>query len=173
MRSGVSLTMQAAKRATLGSVAICAATTVHHIYGAYIYHTLWRFHAAVISALATALIAASLLLLRKHSDDAIGSVASWTFMTVTFFVPLLGFGVFEGVYNHALKVALYFAHTSPVLMARLFPPSTYEMPNDAFFEVTGVMQVIPGVVTGYYLYRFVQNRNEPPEVAYDSQIYAD
>jgi hypothetical protein len=47
------------------------------------------------------------------------------------------------------------------------------MPNDAFFEVTGVMQVIPGFVTGYYLYRFVQDRNKPPDATYDSQIYAD
>ena len=173
MKSRVSLTMQAATRATLGSIGICAVTTVHHVYGAYIYHTPWRFHAAVISALATALIVASLLLLRKHSNDGIGVVASWTFMTVTFLVPLLGFGVFEGVYNHALKVALYFAHASPVLMAGLFPPPTYEMPNNAFFEVTGVMQVIPGFVTGYYLYRFVQDRKKPTDATYDSQAYSE
>ncbi len=131
------------------------------------------FIPAVISALATALIVASLLLLRKHPNDGIGEVASWTFMTVTFLVPLLGFGVFEGVYNHALKVALYFAHASPVLMAGLFPPQTYEMPNNAFLEVTGVMQVIPGFVTGYYLHRFVQDRKKPTDATYDSQAYSE
>jgi hypothetical protein len=169
----VPLTIQAAKRATLGSMGICAVTTVHHVYGAYIYNTPWRLHAAVISALATALIAVSLRLLRRRSNDGIGVVASWTFMTITFLVPFLGFGVFEGVYNHALKIALYFAHTSPVLMARLFPPPTYEMPNDAFFEITGVMQVIPGFVTGYYLYRFVQVPKKPTEATCDSQVYAE
>ena len=80
---------------------------MHHAYGAYIYDTRWRLHTAVISALATALIAASLRLLRKHVNDGIGVVASWTFIALTFVVPLLGFGVFEGVYNHALKNALY------------------------------------------------------------------
>jgi hypothetical protein len=173
MKSRVPLTIQAAKRATLGSMGICAVTTVHHVYGAYIYNTPWRLHAAVISALATALIAVSLRLLRRRSNDGIGVVASWTFMTITFLVPFLGFGVFEGVYNHALKIALYFAHTSPVLMARLFPPPTYEMPNDAFFEITGVMQVIPGFVTGYYLYRFVQGPKKPTEATCDSQVYAE
>jgi hypothetical protein len=128
VRNGVSLKMQAAKRATLGSVAICAVTTVHHVYGAHIYHTPWRFHAAVISALATTLIAAPFLLLRRYSNDGIGVLASWTFMTVTFFVPVLGFGVFEGVYNHVLKVALYSVRTSPVLMARLFPRQPTKCP---------------------------------------------
>ena len=130
-------------------------------------------HAALISALAVALIVVSLRLLRRHANNRIGAVASWTFMTVTFLVPFLGFGLFEGVYNHALKLALYFAHTSPALMARLFPPPTYEMPNDAFFEVTGVMQVIPGFVTGYYLYRFVQGPKRRTEVSSDSELYAE
>ena len=83
-----------------------------------------------------------------------GAIAFWTFTLVTFLVPFLGFGVFEGAYNHALKIALYFAHASPPLMARLYPAPTYEMPNDAFFEITGVAQVIPGFLTGYYLYLF-------------------
>ena len=173
MKSRAPRTIEAAKRATLASLGICAVTTVHHVYGAYLYNTPWRLHAALISTLATALIAVCLRLLRRHANNRIGVAASCTFVTVTFLVPFLGFGLFEGVYNHALKIALYFAHTSPVLMARLFPPPTYEMPNDAFFEVTGVMQVIPGIVTGYYLYRFVQGPKKRTEVTNDSQVYAE
>jgi hypothetical protein len=45
-------------------------------------------------------------------------------------------------------------------MRRLFPPPTYEMPNNAFFEVTGVLQIAPGIVTGYYLYRFLSERRK-------------
>jgi hypothetical protein len=150
--------LRAAKRATLGTVAICVVTTVHHVYGAYIYNTPWRVHAAVVSGLATALIAVSLWLLRNRSGDAIGAVASWTFLVVTLLVPFLGFGVFEGAYNHALKDVLYCAHVSPGLMTALFPPPTYEMPNDLFFEVTGVMHVVPGFFTGYWLYRFLRER---------------
>jgi hypothetical protein len=151
----------AAKRATLGAVAIFLVTTMHHVYGAYLYHTPWRTHAAAVSGIATALIAASLGLLRNHSDDAVGAVAPWAFVVVVFLVPFLGFGVYEGVYNHALKDALYFAHASPGTMTRLFPPPIYEMPNNAFFEVTGVMQVVPGFMTGYYLYGFVRDWQKP------------
>jgi hypothetical protein len=46
-------------------------------------------------------------------------------------------------------------------MMRLFPPPAYEMPNNGFFEITGVIQVIPGFMTGYYLYRFVQEQRKP------------
>ena len=31
-------------------------------------------------------------------------------------------------------------------MNRLFPPPTYEMPSDVFFEVTGVLQFLAAVV---------------------------
>jgi len=159
------LRVEAATRATFGSIGVCAVTTVHHVYGAYIYNTPWRLHAALISTLATALIAVCLRLLRTQANNRIGAVASWTFMTVTFLVPFLGFGLFEGIYNHALKIALHFGHISPALMAHLFPPPTYEMPNNAFFEVTGVMQVIPGFVAGYYLYRFLQIHKREPKLA--------
>ena len=172
MTSRAPLRIEAAKRAVFGSMALSAVTTVHHVYGAYIYRTPWRLHAVIISALATALIAVCLRLLRRHPNNRIGVVVSWAFITVTFLVPFLGFGLFEGAYNHALKIALYFAHTSPVLMARQFPPPTYEMPNDAFFELTGVMQVIPGLVTGYYLYRYVEGSQEQTKLTSDSREYA-
>ncbi len=151
---GSESTLRAAKRAVLGAIAIFVVTTVHHVYGAYLYNTPWRLHAAVISGLATALISASLWLFRRHPGDAVGVVTYWVFIVVTLLVPFLCFGVFEGAYNHALKDALYFAHASPELMTRMFPPPTYELPNNAFFEVTGVMHVIPGFMTGYYIYRF-------------------
>jgi hypothetical protein len=154
-------TLRAAKRATLSAAAIFAVTTVHHVYGAHIYNTPWRVHAAVVGGLATALIATSLWLLRRHS----GVVAFWTFILVTLLVPFLAFGVFEGAYNHVLKDALYFAHSSPRLMMRLFPPPAYEMPNNAFFEITGVIQVIPGFMTGYYLYLFVRDRQKARDSA--------
>jgi hypothetical protein len=92
MKCSAPLRIEAAKRATFGSIGVCAVTTVHHVYGAYIYNTPWRLHAALISTLATALIAVCLRLLRRQTNNRIGAVASWTFMTVTFLVPFLGFG---------------------------------------------------------------------------------
>src|SRR3569833_2277033 len=144
MNSGYLPTLRAAKGATLGSVAVFVVTTIHHVYGAYIYNTPWRVHAAIVGGLATALIAASARLLRQPSSGGFGASASAVFIAITFLVPFLGFGVFEGVYNHVLKVGLYFASVSPTLMTTLFPPPTNEMPNNAFFEITGMLQFIPG-----------------------------
>ena len=172
MKSRSSLALRAANNAVFGAAAIFAVTTIHHLYGASIYHTPWRIHAAIISGLATAVIGASVSLLRGHLDDALGAAASCVFVVATFLVPFLGFGVFEGGYNHLLKVALYFGHASPSLMKSLFPPPTYEMPNDAFFEITGVLQVIPGFITCYYLCRFVRDMYKNEETGPDTRVSA-
>lgn len=152
--------LRSAKRATFAAIAIFVVTTVHHVYGAYIYKTPWRVHAAFISGLATALIGASLWLFRRYSRGVIGAVASWAFIALTFLVPFFGFGVFEGAYNHGLKDALYFTYVSPRLIGHLFPPPAYEMPSDVFFETTGLMHIIPGLLTGFYLYRFMRERQK-------------
>jgi hypothetical protein len=43
-------------------------------------------------------------------------------------------------------------------MNLLFPPPTYELPNDIFFEATGVMQAVLGSITAWLLYRLVRSR---------------
>src|SRR5712691_3534143 len=43
------------------------------------------------------------------------------------------------------------------MMRRLFPPPTYEPPNDVFSEVTGLLQVVPAAVTAYFLYRLFRS----------------
>jgi hypothetical protein len=149
---------RAGNRATLGATALFLLTTVHHAYGAYIYDTPWRLHAAIVSGLATGLIAGSLFLFRRRPGDTIGAISRWVFIVVTLLVPILLFGIFEGAYNHVLKDALYFGGASPNVMRRLFPPPTYELPNNVFFEVTGVLQVVPAVFTAYFLYRFVRKQ---------------
>lgn len=132
-------------------------TTVHHVYGAYVYQTPWRLHVAFISGFAAAVIVGSLLVLRSHSDDAARRIAFWALVGVTLVIPVAAIGLFEGGYNHVLKDALYLAGSSTSLMIRMFPPPMYELPNNAFFEITGAMQVVPASVTGWFLYRLVRS----------------
>jgi hypothetical protein len=133
------------------ALAILLLTTVHHVYGAYIYSTPWRYHVAIVSTLTAAILFASLRMLRRQTGRIIRKIAFWTFAVVTLAIPVITIGIFEGGYNHAVKDVLYFTGASPELMQRLFPPPTYEMPNDAFFEITGVLQLVPAVMTGWYL----------------------
>jgi hypothetical protein len=43
-------------------------------------------------------------------------------------------------------------------LVRLFPPPKYELPNDAFFEITGVLQVVPAALAAAKLYRLARSR---------------
>jgi hypothetical protein len=93
---------------------------------------------------------------RRLQASPANAGARWVFVLTTLAVPVLGFGAFEGFYNHVIKDLLFFHGASVELMVRLFPPPTYEMPNNVFFEATGVAQVIPAAAAVWYLVRFVK-----------------
>lgn len=144
--------------ALVAAAALTVVTSIHHVYGAIRYETPARYHAAVIAvaALVAMVVARRLSLSRPGSVS--GRTASWIFIAVSATVFLLLFGVAEGLYNHTVKNILYFAGTPMARMRALFPAPTYEMPNDLFFEVTGVLQVLPGATVAYYLRRLLRSR---------------
>jgi hypothetical protein len=150
--------LRSANRATVAATAVLLLTTVHHLYGARVYRTPWRRHAAIVSTLASVLIGGSLSLLRRHGTDTTGKLAFWAFTGANLAFPIVGFGLFEGGYNHLVKDVLYFSGASPTVMRRLYPPPRYELPDNVFFEVTGVLQVVPAAVTAYHLYHLVRPR---------------
>jgi hypothetical protein len=76
------------------------------------------------------------------------------------------FGLFEGLYNHVVKDVLYFGGATTGLMMRLFPPPTYEMPNDMFFELTGILQVVPAAFAAWYLHRMMNRRGKSPRMLF-------
>ena len=119
---------------------------------------LWRLDAVFLSVFAAAAIIGSLVVTQRNADETVREIAFWVFTVVVLVVPVALIGLFEGAYNHALKNALYFAGTSSTLMNRLFPPPTYELPNDVFFEATGVMQAVLGSITAGLFYRLVWSR---------------
>jgi peroxiredoxin len=61
-------------------------------------------------------------------------------------LPVAGIGFYEGGYNHVLKNLVYFAFGRAQAVA-IFPAPTYEMPNDLFFELTGVAQFPLSIMT--------------------------
>ncbi len=145
-------------RVTGNAYAVLLLTSVHHVYGAYAYNTPWRLHMVVISALTAAGIAGLLAVLRRHSNDRLGAIVFWAYVAVTLAIPVGPIGIYEGLYNHGAKNVLYFSGTPTDTMLRLFPPPTYELPNDLFFEVTGVLQIVPAIAAGYYLFRLLRRR---------------
>jgi hypothetical protein len=132
-------------------------TSIHHAYGAYIYTSPWRLHVVALAAAAATAIAASALVFRKREASSAGTIAFLILCAVTLAVPFGMIGFFEGGYNHVLKDLLYFAGAPREQMQRLFPGPAYEMPDSAFFELTGVAQLLPAVVGTGHLYRFVRD----------------
>lgn len=136
-----------------------ALTSVHHAYGAFVYGTPWRLHAALIGAVAAPLMLAALAALRRrdrlHEPD---TFAFWSFVLLVFFLPVAAIGIFEGAYNHVAKNLIYFSGAPAALMHALYPPGLYELPDDVFFEATGVLQTFPALIAGWHLARLIGAR---------------
>jgi hypothetical protein len=65
----------------------------------------------------------------------------------------------EGGYGHLLKNTLYYLDFNAETMHKLFPPEFgetrfFEVPNDIFFEISGILQFIIGLDTLFYLAKF-------------------
>jgi hypothetical protein len=133
-------------------------TMVHHAYGAFAFGTPWRLHVAVIVVPVAAAIASARYLYRRNPRGRIGALASWTMIGLTVIVPVAFFGGFEGLYNHVMKNAFYFADASPRVLNLLFPTAAYEPPRDVFFEITGVLHVVPAGLAGVSLWRLFRSR---------------
>jgi len=149
---------RAERSALLAAISVAVATSIHHAYGAIVYHTPWRLDAVVISALTVAVMLAALKLSRAVANATLRRVAWWTFWGVNAVVFVLLLGAFEGLYNHALKDLLYFGGAPFALMRALFPAPRYELPNNWFFEVTGVFQVVVAAISAIQLARLLPHR---------------
>jgi hypothetical protein len=128
-------------KVSLYSHVLMALTTIHHIYGAIIYNTPWRLHVLMISI---PVIVVTALLNRLLAGQEYNRT-SFLFLLycAIILVPSIGLiGFFEGIYNHALKDLLYFAGASREKLLQLFPPPKYRMPDDFWFEFTGVLQAV-------------------------------
>lgn len=150
-------TVQQAIRAGAIASALMLLTTIHHFYGAAIYSTPWRRHVAIPSLLTILIIAGALLVFYRSPRTRGGLIALWTSVAVIALFPVATIGLYEGLYNHLLKDLLYFGGAPHTLLTRLFPPPTYEMPNDLFFEVTGVLQAFVGWFVARDTYRLARS----------------
>lgn len=132
------------------STALMILTSIHHIYGAIIYETPWRLHVIVLSVpviLATWLLKYFI----TTSSSRINMILFWLLLVVTL-VPSIGMiGVYEGIYNHLVKNIMFFSGASKETLVKFFPPPTYELPNDFWFELTGIAQGILALpLFGYF-----------------------
>src|SRR3712207_819041 len=77
-------------------------TSLHHIYGALLYHTPWRLHVLLISIpviLLTLLLQAFL----SKRESSYKNVVVWINLGIILVASIGSIGLFEGGYNHLLK----------------------------------------------------------------------
>ncbi|MCV0394733.1 MAG: hypothetical protein K5872_00835 [Rhizobiaceae bacterium] len=135
------------RRANAAALALLALTAVHHVYGAVAFETPWRLH--VLALVLPAAIAIFLALRAGMAMEGRSTGRRWTVVgaLLILVVPVALIGFYEGGYNHLVKNLAYFLGGEARALA-LFPPPTYEMPRDVFFEVTGIAQFPLSIVTG-------------------------
>lgn len=133
-------------------VAEAGAAVAHHVYGGLHYRTPERLWMALGFLVA---IAVTLGLLSYYSKRGRGA-ALMAAMVLIVSLWILSLGLFEGGYNHAYKCLLYFGGVTrqrvvglhPVLMTRdfIYPP------DNAIFELTGVLQLLTAGVVAALTY---------------------
>jgi len=147
------------RKVTLYSVIIMSLTSVHHAYGAAIYNTPWRLHVLFLSmpGIIITLIINRLLNNKPFSHKSYALRVYWI---ITLLAPILLIGIFEGIYNHILKNILFFSGFAANIMQRLFPSGTYEMPDNLFFEITGMLQGILAIPLTTHFIKLTQLINK-------------
>lgn len=110
-------------------------TMLHHAYGAVVFDTPWRMHVVPI-----ALIAAILLLALGRARSA---VPRFLLITVTAVAAIGWIGLFEGMYNHALRLSVFALAGNGAFYRALFGGGAYQAPSDVLFELTGLLQILP------------------------------
>lgn len=139
-------------------MAVLVLTCVHHAYGAMIYDAAFRSHVVLVAIPLAGLIASLLYASsRLRAPKAIRLAGGLAVLLIVLFL-VLALGIYEGGYNHLVKNVLYFvAGDHRELMQVLFPAPLYEMPNDAVFEVTGVLQLPVALLAGHDAMRLARD----------------
>jgi hypothetical protein len=142
--------------ASVGVVVAGMVSSGHHWYGAIVYDTPWRLVVSLWIPAFVVVVVSALYLYYENADQVIGNVSLWVvlFAGVVF---QTGFTMFECVYSHVLKVALFYGGASPTLLERLFPAPAYHLPDNILFELTGILQLV-GLWAAWLAYRVFRSR---------------
>jgi ABC-type proline/glycine betaine transport system permease subunit len=144
------------QKVTLFSVLLMILTSIHHVYGAIAYSTPWRLHVLFFSV--------PVIILTLVLDRLLASTRNnhWVFRlywVLTLVASIIVIGLFEGLYNHVLKNILFVIRFPENDMEKLYPHGIYEMPDNLFFEITGILQGVIAIVLIAYFIRLIRNRH--------------
>ncbi len=131
-------------KAGLSAIALLTLTSIHHVYGAYIYTTPWRLHILYAAIPVGLIILAAMRLLGRAQNARWRRLLAIAMSVVILTFPVAMIGMFEGGYNHVVK-NIVFLGAGDVLAQSMFPPPDYQGPDDLIFELTGLAQFPVGI----------------------------
>jgi hypothetical protein len=131
-------------------ISVMVLTIIHHVYGAIIYDTPFRLHITwfALPVLAAMILTYKCYVIRRKTLS--GRIALWLFLLITLLIAIGTFGFVEGGFNHLVKNILFFSGVERSVLELIYPSPEYELPNDFWFESTGILQFFFG------LYGFIQ-----------------
>lgn len=146
--------MKSLQRTTLFTSLLLLLTMLHHAYGAFVYNTPWRLHVVFIATPVLLLV----LLLQQYYLHTTRYYKMWLalYALVVLAFPLIGIGLFEGVYNHLCKNIVWLLSGPGAFYNRLFPSPMYERPDNLVFELTGLLQAFMFFPLLVYYGRFMK-----------------
>ena len=130
-------------------------SSLHHWYGAIAYNTPWRVGVSYWIMGLIFVVYSMLYLYWKHADKFAGKIAMWIFFLFAVIFQT-GFILFECVYSHILKNIFYFSGMSQSTLERLYPVPAYHLPDNLFFELTGLLQLV-GFMAVWFAYRIFKD----------------
>src|SRR5215216_751140 len=148
-------TRQLINRAALAIVAAYALTTIHHIYGGLVDRAPKRLRVPVIMAIPSLVTLGSLFRYKRTGSGA--ALATSSSVAVLAWVVLSG--LLHGGYAHAYKDILFLVDGPPELYYPLNPDEHYP-PDNIFFEITGVLEMVTAYFVALFTYRLVHDRQK-------------
>ena len=142
------------KRVSLSILLVYLTTSIHHVYGAWLYNTPWRNHIAYQGF--TWLMISYFILL--FTLKWYRSWIKWLFVLFAGFFFVGAIGLYEGFYNHILKNVCYYLSMREEVLLRMYPPPKYELPNDLLFEVSGILTFFVCFWCFKTMIRFIQDK---------------
>ena len=142
--------------AVISGVIAGSISSLHHWYGAVAYDTPWRTGVAYWIMGIVLVVYSVLYVYWRNLDNLVGQISIWLFLLIAV-VFQAGFVTFECVYSHVLKNVLFFGGASETMLNTLFPSPAYHLPDNLFFEATGILQLF-GFVAVWHGYRVFSHR---------------
>jgi len=146
-------TRQLINSAAQAILAAYALTTIHHIYGGLADRAPNRLRVPVIMAIPSLVALGSLYRYKRTGSGAALATSS----TVTVLTWVVLSGLLHGGYAHAYKDILFLLGGPQELYYPLNPDEHYP-PDDIFFEITGVLEMVSGYFIALFTYRLIRDQ---------------